>query len=182
MQRVHRHNVHSYDAYLEFEAVSSARHEFVSGEIFAMAGGTPLHARLSSRTLTQVARGLPKGCEAYNSDLRVRIAAADMATYPDVQIICGPLVTALDDRQAATNPVVVFEVTSPSTETFDRGEKLRAYWLLPSLQEVVIISHGRPHVTVHRRDGSAAVVTRGQCSPEAVSCSIDVDALYSEAK
>jgi len=178
VQGVHRHNVHPYSSYLELEAASTTRHEFVSGEIFAMAGGTPEHARLASRALVQLARGLAKGCEAYNSDLRVRIAAADLATYPDAQVIGGPVVTALDDRHAATNPVVVVEVTSPSTEAFDRGDKLRAYWQLPSVQEVVIISHDRPHIAVHRRDGSARVFTSGSCPLEAVASTLDVEALY----
>lgn len=178
MVSVHRHNVYPYGTYLEFEQGSMGRHEFIGGEIFAMAGGTPAHARLASRALTQLARGLPPGCEAYNSDLRVRIAAADMATYPDAQVICGPVVTAMDDHHAATNPCFVVEVTSPSTETFDRGEKLRAYWLLPSVQEVVIISHDKNHVAIHRRDGSAHVFTRGQVALVSAQCGLDVDALY----
>lgn len=143
-----------------------------------MAGGIPEQARLASRALVQLARGIAKGGEAFNSDLRVRIAAADLATYPDAQVICGPVVTALDDRHAATNPVVVVEVTSPSTEAFDRGDKLRAYWLLPSIQEVVIVSHDRRHVTVHRRDGSARVFTEGTCALDSAGCTLDIDGLH----
>lgn len=178
MRSVHRNNVYPYGTYVELEQGSTGRHEFIDGEIFAMAGGTPAHARLASRALIQLARGLPGGCEAYNSDLRVRIAAADMATYPDAQVICGSVVTAIDDHHAATNPCVVVEVTSPSTEMFDRGEKLRAYWLLPSVTEVVIISHDKNHVVVHHRDGSARVFTQGPVRLEAVACELDVDALY----
>ncbi len=111
----------------------------------------------------------------------MRISAAELATYPDAQVIGGPVVTAPDDRHAATNPVVVVEVTRPSTEAFDRGDKLRAYWLLPSVHEVVIVSHDRPHIAVHRRDGSARVFTAGSCALESIACTLDVDALYASA-
>lgn len=175
---IHRGSRHTYEQYLRFEADASDRHEFLSGEIYAMAGGTPEHAKLSSRALTQLARQLPKGCEAYNPDLRIRIDALDIATYPDAQVICGAVVPSIQDANAATNPVVVLEVTSPSSERYDRGDKLRAYWMLRSVQEVVIVSHQGQHVIVHRRDGTSVEATTGQLQLKSVPVSLDVDALY----
>lgn len=145
--------IHSY-AYTEYvllEEHSPVRHEFIAGEIYAMAGGTPEHAALAASVLRLLGNQLPSGCRAYTSDLRVRVATADVTTYPDGAIICGKVVRAADDPLAATNPIVVIEVTSPSTETYDKGAKLDIYKTLPSLKEIVIVSHREPHISVHRR-------------------------------
>jgi Uma2 family endonuclease len=151
-----RHNRHSLEEYVNFEAHSGAKHEYWCGEIYAMAGGTPDDARLSSTLGALIRSQLAGDCETYSSDLRVRVLAADLDTYPDVSVICGKVVRAQDDRHAATNPVVLVEVTSPSTEIFDRGDKLAAYKQVPTLREVLIASHQEPRLTLHRRgaDGS----------------------------
>src|SRR5687768_7786370 len=105
---------YGYDDYLRVEADSQhVKHEFLSGEIFAMAGGTPEHARLAAAMITilgQAVRG--KGCTVYSSDLRVRIDSLDVTTYPDVSVVCGPLQYATIDPNAVVNPTVPVEVTS----------------------------------------------------------------------
>lgn len=153
-----RHNRYSLEEYVNFEAHSGAKHEYWCGEIYAMAGGTPDHARLSSTLGALIRNQLADGCETYSSDLRVRVSSADLDTYPDVTVICGKVARASDDRHAATNPVVLVEVTSPSTEGFDRGDKLTAYKQLPTLREVLIASHHEPRLTLYRlrADGSWA--------------------------
>lgn len=126
------------------------RHEFVAGEIYAMAGGTPEHAALAAAVLRLLGNQLPAGCRAYTSDLRVRVVASDVTTYPDGTIICGKVTRATDDPMAATNPIVVIAVTSPSTEAHDRGAKLDVYKTLPSLKEILIVSHREPLISAHR--------------------------------
>ena len=154
-----RHNRYPYAEYVRLEDASSTRHEFWNGEIYAMAGGTPDHARLCAVIARLIGNQLIRGCEVYSSDLRVRIAAADLTTYPDTTVVCGRVVRAIEDRLAATNPVLLVEVTSPSTEDYDRGDKLAAYKHLPTLREVLIASHVEPRLTLHRRetDGSWSV-------------------------
>lgn len=152
MSSTARHVHHTYAEYLALEEDGSTRHEYLDGEIYAMAGGTPDHAALAGAVIGILRSGLPRGCRVFTSDLRVRVAATGLSTYPDGAIICGRSARAADDPIAVVNPVLLVEVTSPSTEDYDRGEKLRNYELLPSLREVLILSHREPRITVVRRE------------------------------
>src|SRR5712692_2096843 len=107
----------SYAEYLQLERTSAMKHEYLRGEVFAMAGGTPEHARLAASiigALTAALRGRP--CSVFTSDARVRIEATDRATYPDVTVVCGRLEHTLDDPDSITNPVVIVEILSDATE------------------------------------------------------------------
>jgi Uma2 family endonuclease len=147
---------YTYADYLRVEEDSQhVRHEFLGGEIFAMAGGTPEHARMAAAiigVLSQALRG--KSCTVFTSDLRVRIDALDVTTYPDVSVICGPIQHSTIDPLAATNPTLLVEVTSDSTEAYDRSEKLSFYFALPTVREVLIISHREPRITLCQRDAN----------------------------
>jgi Uma2 family endonuclease len=137
----------TYAAYLAAEEVSDTKHEYLRGEVYAMAGGTPEHAALQAAVLTELVvalRGRP--CRAYGSDLRVRIEATDLSTYPDITVVCGSLETSILDRHAATNPILIVEVVSDSTEAYDRGEKFAHYRRLPNLREYVLVSQHKPHI------------------------------------
>ncbi|HJS75279.1 MAG TPA: Uma2 family endonuclease, partial [Vicinamibacteria bacterium] len=86
VRRVH----YTYAEYLALEEFSSVRHEYLGGEIYAMAGGSPDHAALAAAFIRVIGTHLPPGCRAFTSDLRVRIPATGLSTYPDVAVICGP--------------------------------------------------------------------------------------------
>jgi Uma2 family endonuclease len=145
---------HSYEDYLRLLADTDTKLEYCDGEIFAMAGGTPAHAELSAAMIALLRGELADRCKVYSSDLKVRIEPTDLSTFPDASVVCGELRTATIDRNAATNPAIVVEVTSRSTEDYDRGEKLSHYKQLASLQAVLIVSHRRPQITVVRRTDS----------------------------
>ena len=177
--------LHRYDHadYLALEQQSPVRHEFVGGEIYAMAGGTPGHAALAAMVLRIVGNQLEDGCRAYTSDLRVRIASSDVTTYPDGAVVVGKIARAADDSLAMTNPVLLIEVTSGSTESYDRGVKLDQYKLLSSVREVLIVSHRKALLQVHRRgdDGAWAVVEAGPGSKvelASVGAILRVDEVY----
>jgi Uma2 family endonuclease len=119
-RRVH----YTYEQYVALEDVSTVRHEYLEGEIYAVAGGSPDHAALAATVIRVLGNQLPDGCRIFTSDLRVRIPKTGLSTYPDVAVVCGPTMRAADDRLAVTNPVLLVEVTSTSTEEYDRGEKL----------------------------------------------------------
>jgi Uma2 family endonuclease len=177
---------HSYAEYLALEAQSSVRHEYWNGEIYATAGGTPDHAALAAALIGTLFAQLPKTCRAFSSDLRVYIEDTDLSTYPDVTVLCGKSVCAEKDAIAVTNPTLVAEITSPSTEDYDRGEKLRHYKSLASLKEILILSHKEPRITVHRReaDGSwgAQDVLGGETTElSSTRVTIDVAVLYARA-
>jgi Uma2 family endonuclease len=150
-----RGNSYSYDEYLVLERDSLVKHEYVAGEIYAMAGGTPGHARLAARVILLLGPQLRVGCSVYTSDLRVRIVETDLSTYPDVSVICGQPEHIAGDAETVVNPIVVVEVTSKSTEHYDRGVKLAHYQLLPSLREILLVSHRGPRVTLYRRDDAS---------------------------
>src|SRR5688572_19821570 len=143
---------YSLEEYLILEQMSNVRHEYLDGHIYAMAGGTPEHGRLCANLITLLSNALrERPCTVFTSDVRVRIQATGFDTYPDVSVVCGRIEKDAADRNAVTNPVVLVEVTSTSTEAYDRGQKLDHYKRLPSLREVLIVAHAEPRVDVWRR-------------------------------
>ena len=139
---------YTYAEYLGFEASSNVKHEFLNGQIYAMAGGTPEHAALAAAVIGLLfaqLRGTP--CRAHDADLRVRTRTG-LSTYPDVTVICGPSERDHEDEQAVTNPVLIVEVLSRSTEDYDRGEKFEHYKSLPSLREYALVSHRERRIEV----------------------------------
>jgi Uma2 family endonuclease len=177
----------TYAEYLELEAGSELRYEFVDGAVYAMAGGTPEHARLAMALGAELRAALgPKGCAVYTGDLKIRIEATNRSTYADVVVICGPEITSSIDPNAVINPTVIVEVLSPSTEASDRGDKWRHYQRLDSLREYVLISPGEPYVEVFRREGDEWVLrtaTAGQMLElTSQGARIPVDAVYADPR
>jgi len=178
--RLHRY---TYSEYLAFERGANVRHEFFDGEIYAMAGGTRLHAAISAnvlRALTMQLRG--RGCQAHSSDLRVRVLDTGLATYPDVTILCREVVCDPDDRHTVVNPTLIVEVLSPSTAAYDRGEKLEHYKKIAALREVVLVAHDERLIEVWRRgdDGtwSRREARSGVLALTAVDCTLVVDDVF----
>jgi Uma2 family endonuclease len=170
------------EQYLGLEEESSVRHEYLDGEIYAMAGGSPDHAALAAVVIHLLGSHLPPGRRVFTSDLRVRIQATGLSTYPDGAVVCGRTQRAPEDALAVINPVLLVEVTSQSTEDYDRGEKLRHYNHLPSLREVLIVSHREPWLTLHRREDAEWRVLDARPSDvitlESVARRVAVDDVY----
>jgi Uma2 family endonuclease len=171
--------------YLALESGSDRKHEYVNGWVYAMAGGTPEHARLQGRLIQQLGmalRGRP--CEAFTSDLRVKVTETGRATYPDVTIVCDRIERADDDPDAATNPTLLVEVLSESTEADDRGSKWAHYQRIPSLRHYVLVSQDEPRVEIFTREATGwhyVVHRSGPAALPALGISIDVDDLYARA-
>lgn len=145
----------TYAQYLALERTSSEKHEFLRGEVWAMAGGTPSHARIATNVAIAIGvalRGRP--CAVFNSDLRVRVEETNRSTYPDVTVVCNKQLTASDDEDAVVNPALIVEVLSDSTEASDRGEKFAHLQHLPSLKEYVLVSQREQRIEVFRRGES----------------------------
>ncbi|WP_295540359.1 Uma2 family endonuclease [uncultured Thiohalocapsa sp.] len=138
------------DSYLAWEAQQPDKHEYVRGEVFAMVGARREHvvATLNLATaLKQRLRGGP--CQAYVSDLKLRVEAANAFFYPDVMVSCDPLDHAAE--LYIEHPTLVAEVLSDSTAAFDRGDKFAAYRTLPSLEEYVLVDIPSRRVESFRR-------------------------------
>ena len=141
--------------YLAFEAQADLRHEYHLGEIFAMAGGTRNHSKIGANFVGElIALEKSGGCQTFNGDMRIRIDAENRFLYPEASVVCGPVQASELDPDSITNPVLIVEVLSESTEAYDRGEKFRLCRKLPSLQEYVLISQDRALVEVftHKAD------------------------------
>lgn len=149
---------YSYAEYLAYERDSALKHEWVDGEILAMAGGSRRHNALASRVSAALEAGRSADCVAFQSDQKIRVLATGRATYPDASLVCGKIEGDPEDPLGATitNPTLLVEVLSPSTEQEDRGAKWLAYQLIPSLMEYVLVSQSEPRVERYRRVSSGA--------------------------
>lgn len=172
----------SYKEYLEREAASEEKHEFCDGAIVAMAGGTGSHSLLKTNLTISVGSKLAgRPCRPFDSDLRVRVPATTLATYPDLTVICGAREPDADDRHAAINPTVLFEVLSKWTAGYDHGEKFDHYQQLPSLRQYVLLDHLGPHVYVFTCTDSGSWERRAYDAGERVPlASIDIELAVDE--
>lgn len=174
--------------YLALEEASNTRHEFLRGEIYAMAGGTPEHSALAVALTVALANQLRGGpCRVFSSDLRVRVLATGLATYPDVTVVCGPLERDPESAATVANPHLVVEVLSDSTEAYDRGQKLEHYRRIPSLRSVVLISHRQAEMDVWERTSDGHWHSHsfgpGQTAVlEAPPVRLSVDEIYAAAR
>jgi Uma2 family endonuclease len=174
-----------FDAYLELEANSDIKHEWINGLIYAMSRGTPEHGRLSAA----IVRALPQTPEhrVYSSDTLLYIEQAQHSTYADARIAPHTILTrgAKDKNgkslgEAITNPRVVVEVLSRSTEQRDRTERFSLFQQLESLEEYVLIAQDERRIEVRRRDGrNWATETKGAGETIVIhGLAIAVDAIY----
>lgn len=133
--------------YLAIERAAETRSEFFDGEMFAMAGTTKNHARIVmnlSRELSSLLKG--KKCEPFATDLRVKVQANGLYTYPDLLVVCGEQLYEDDQLDTLLNPTLLIEVLSESTERYDRVKQFDLYQALPFLQEYVLVSQFEPRV------------------------------------
>jgi len=144
------------DEYLAFEQESDIRHEYIKGEVVAMAGASQKHNDISM-TLSYLLYAHVRGsdCRVYGSEMRVKIEKADLQTYPDFSAVCGEIDLTDDPVPALTNPILIIEILSPSTESYDRGAKFHAYQQLPTLQEYVLVSQDSARIESFYRKSEA---------------------------
>ncbi|EYF08076.1 Uma2 family endonuclease [Chondromyces apiculatus] len=177
----------TFAEYLAREEESETKHEFLEGAIHAMPGGTPERGLICANIIGELGvqlRGRP--CRVYTSDVRVRVQATGLTTYPDVSVVYGPIARDPEDRNALTNPIVLVEVLSPGTASYDRGEKLAHYRRIPSLREHLLVSPLGPHLEHYRRNNDGTWTLRDVRPPEAVElssigCTLDLAEVYLDA-
>ncbi len=180
-----RHH-YTYEEYLALDEGSNVKLEFQGGDIYAMAGGSPEHAALCLQvgsSLNVQLQGKP--CRAFSPDLRVRVLATGLATYPDVSVVCGALERDPQSKDTVVNPTVIVEVLSPGTESYDRGEKREHYQQIPSLREIVLVGYQERRLEVYRRqDGGWSREEAGpgeSLTLASIGCRLDVDVVYGQA-
>lgn len=154
---------YSWADYLALEASSKVKHEFLDGQIYGVAGGTPEHAALTAAVSGLLFAQLRNGrYRVHDADLRVRVLETGLATYPDVTVVCGRRERDPEDPNAVTNPTLIVEVLSKSTEEYDRGDKFEHYKRIPTLRQYVLVSYRDRQIEVWSRgnDGWVGSVAR----------------------
>ncbi len=149
------HHRFSFAEYAQLVEDKGMKLEFLDGQVWAMSGGTPEHARVTANISALLSAALrDRPCAVYSPDLRIRSKATGLGTYADVTVICGEVELDPDDPKGhtAVNPRLVVEVLSPSTAEYDRGAKLDHYMTIPSLQEIVLVAHDRREIEIARRE------------------------------
>lgn len=176
--------------YLAIEVASERRHEFYAGEMFAMGGGSYWHNLVKDNLAHSIRNCLAdRRCTVLTSDQRVKVDATGLYTYPDVVVFCGQPVFEDDVHYSATNPLVLAEVLSDSTERYDRGVKFGHYRRLPSVEEYLLLAQDRISVERYRRqstaDGGAWILTAvtdpaGAVEIESLGISVPVAEIYAD--
>ena len=175
------------EAYLEMERGSTIKHEYLDGHVYAMAGGSRRHSRISVNVTTQLDLILREGaCQVYNSDMKVRIDAR-YYVYPDAAVSCDVRDTADGEPDSIRYPTVIVEVLSDdSTASYDRGDKFNLlYKRMETLQEYVLVDSQQIAVEVYRRTGEDWILhsygNGDEMLLESIAAIIPVNALYQRA-
>lgn len=150
--------LYSIPEYLEMESKSLEKNEYHNGKIMAMSGGSLAHAILGGKIVTLLGISIDTNRQDWvvtNSDLKVFIDTANRFVYPDAVVLCEEAEYHKNDNNAVTNPIIIIEVLSDSTEKYDRGEKFRMYSSLPSFKEYILIDQHQPIVdTLFKEDST----------------------------
>lgn len=173
------------EEYLEFERKSEERHEYFDGEIFAMSGAKRNHNKVVgnlSGLIWQQLKG--KDCEFYPTDMRVFVPATGLYTYPDLVVVCGEPQFQDDTFDTLLNPVLLIEVLSDSTESYDRGRKFQHYRSIESLEEYVLVSQSEARIEKYVRHGdgfwllSEAVGLDSEIEFASIECAVSLAEVY----
>jgi Uma2 family endonuclease len=179
----------SPEEYLVRERAAEYKSEYVDGEIRAMTGASPNHGRIVLNIgagLQAQLRGGP--CEAFLSDLRVKIPRTDDYVYPDVVVVCGESEMEDEHDDSLLNPTLIVEVLSPSTEAYDRTKKWDKYRRLPALREYLLVAQDRPRVERYTRQGgglwlfSETVGTDEVLQLDSLGCTLALNDVYERVR
>ncbi len=159
------------EEYLMLEERSELKSEYYDGEIYQMTGGTLNHNRIVTNLATHLSTALSgSGCEVFQSDVRLLVERWTLFTYPDLMIVYGPPRLLKGRRDTLTDARVIIEVLSPSTESYDRGDKFKMYGALPSLVEFVLVSQDEHKVESFLRQQNGPWVTAQSGEMLRLSC------------
>ena len=151
-----RRPYYSLEAYFALEKLGEDRYEYWDGDIFCMSGGSKHHAMIASNIHREISSKL-KGskCRAFTSEMSIKTPSLPPYRYPDASVVCGELkFESMQGIEVLTNPILVIEVLSSTTEDVDRNEKRLAYQALPSMMEYLLIAQNAPQITRYARQGN----------------------------
>jgi Uma2 family endonuclease len=139
---------YTLEEYFEIERESEEKYEYWDGNVWSMAGASPAHERIVSNAIFHLRTILGRNCSVFGSNLKVKVPVYNPYRYPDLSVYCGQgIYETMGKMEVLTNPQMLIEVLSPSTEAFDRGDKFTYYKSIESFTEYILIAVNRPHVT-----------------------------------
>lgn len=167
-------NRYSAQEYLELERRAEFKSEFHDGQIFAMTGVSREHNLITVNIAAELRQQLKnRPCEAFVNDMRVRAGKAKGYHYPDLAVACGTPQFEDEHGDTLTNPTVLIEVLSPSTEAYDRGGKFANYRKIASLREYLLVAQDQAHIDHYLRQGDAWLLTEA----EGLDSSVTLDSI-----
>ncbi len=150
-----RENIISVEKYFSMEEASEYKSEYYHGEIFAMTGASLNHNLIVSNLITALNNGLRESaCFVFPGDMKIQVEEARHYTYPDVSVVCGDIEFAKGRNDTIVNPAVILEVLSATTQSYDRGDKFKAYRELGSLRDYILVDQYSHHVESFFRNES----------------------------
>ena len=176
------------EEYLALEEKAEFRSEFENGEIVAMAGGSLDHAQITFNIAKNLDRKLNEKCRSLTSEVKVKVENYRKFYYPDVLVICGEPVFFEKRNDTITNPILIVEVLSDSTEAKDRGEKMLAYRTLESLQEYVLVSQDKAIVEQYIKSSDenwihkATIGLNSSVKFESIEVELTLEEIYQRVK
>ncbi len=174
--------------YLTLERKADHKSEYVNGHIFAMAGASRSHNLIAGNFHGEVSRQLRgRSCEAYLSDMRVKVSPTGLYTYPDLVVACGDIRFETEENDTLLNPTVIVEVLSASTEAYDRGEKFAHYRRLESLQAYLLVSQDKVRVERYLRQGAQWIFSEASHLDEticlaSIGCDVALRDVYDKVR
>lgn len=173
------------EEYLALERAADCKSEYLDGEIYAMAGSSPEHNTITVNLAREVSAKL-KGtsCQAFSSDMKVRSKTMSLFAYPDLTVVCGEPRFHDERQDVLTNPKVIFEVLSSTTEAYDRGLKFANYQVNESFTDYVLVAQDEPRIDHYARQGenqwllTVVVGLDAQLSLASIDCTLPLSEVY----
>lgn len=180
----------SIEEYLAIESAATEKYEYHDGKIYAMAGGTYEHGLICGNVFSEIRSSLiarDSPFIAMSSEIKLHVVAENSFLYPDTMVVCEEVEKSETEPNAVTNPVLVIEVLSKSTATYDRGDKFYLYRQMASLQEYVLIEQDKAQIEIYKREGLLWKITRvkglaNSLSLSSIGLDIDLAKIYYRVK
>ncbi|MEK6287135.1 MAG: Uma2 family endonuclease [Acidobacteriota bacterium] len=182
----HPKRKYTLEEYFDLELSTNERFEYWNGEVFSMSGGSEEHDQIEGNTYLTLRLALRgRECRVFTANMRIKVPSLPPYRYGDVSALCGqPIFEKIGGVDALTNPLLIIEVLSDSTEAYDRGDKFTHYKSIPSLREYLLIAQHRPHITHYAKneDGSWSYSEINDLSASihlsSVDCVLELTSVY----
>jgi Uma2 family endonuclease len=179
----------SEEDYLVYERASPIRHEYYRGRIYAMTGAKEPHNLIAGNTIATLHSQLRrKPCRVYPSDMRIKVLRTGLNTYPDVTIVCGQPQFTDAIHDTLTNPTIIVEILSASTERYDRGLKFENYRTIETLRDYLLIAQDHYHVEHYARQAngqwllSEATQLENAIDLQSIECTLRLEDVYEKVE